>query len=189
VRHLLNCAFVGLLAACGAGPVDPPPEDCVWADTPAVQVGADVAVAPVGADDEIGYGNPPQGGAPYSPFQVRVHASWDPEGDLPRWQVHGSATDRATGEEIATGDQPSSFFCSNTGPHMGWLYGGELHLRFWDQALADLAGRTVDLAFTVTLADGSVLSATGGGTLAWTLGLIPDDPPDDTDTVDTDPAP
>ena len=172
--------WIGLmvLAACEPGSEtdpEPPVVDCAWAGEPELQAGIDLAVGPAGEDDTIPYGNPPQGGAPYAPYQLRAHMAFDPEGPLPRWALEGEAVERETGAVIGAVVQPQTFFCSNTGPHQGWMYGGEIHLRFPGIALVDLEGKAIDVRFEATTADGEVLEATGGGTLAWTLGRIPGD--------------
>jgi hypothetical protein len=172
--------WIGILGLIGCEgseePKDPitPGEPCDWAGAPELQAGFDLAAqGPVGPEDELPYGQPPQGGAPYAPFQVRAHVQWD-DAALPRWLVTGVAIERSTGVEIAAAEQPQTFFCSNTGPHNGWLYGGEVHLRFPNDTLEELEGRVVDVALRMTLEDGTELEATGGGALAWTLGFRPE---------------
>lgn len=159
--------WVVALAACEAAA----PEPCAWPDAPALEVGRDVAVAtlpPEGSTDPIDYGNPPQGGAPYAPVQVRLHAAIDA---LPfRGELTATVRDAGDGEELGSAEQAQTFVCSNTGPHEGWLYGGELHLRFWGRTLDELAGRAVAIRVEVALPDGDEGVAEGGGTLAWTLG-------------------
>jgi hypothetical protein len=156
-----------LLAACAPEP--PPP--CAWSDAPALEVGRDVAVAtlpPEGSTAPIDYGNPPQGGAPYAPLQVRLRAEID---ELPfRGELHATVRDAVDGEEIGSAAQAQAFVCSNTGPHEGWLYGGELHLRFWDRSLEELSGRAVAVRVELALPDGDEVVARGGGILTWTLG-------------------
>lgn len=174
----IGWVLVGCAACGGDEPYPPEPPDagpCAWEAAPQLQAGFDLAAeGPIGADDVVPYGRPPQGGAPYAPFQVRAHVAW--EGDaLPRWLVRGSAVERSTGAPIGAAEQPQTFFCSNTGPHEGWLFGGEVHLRFPDDTLEALEGRVIDVSFALVLGDGEEVEATGGGTLTWTLGYRPDD--------------
>lgn len=169
-----------ILAACtgpsGDGPSDDDTDDtdlhvvspCAWATDPVAEFARDVSggMAPDGT--LIEYGNPPQGGAPYAPFEVRMHASYDTS---TRIEVSATAVDHELGTELGSIAQPQVFLCANAGPHAGWLYGGEVHVRFWEQALEALEGRVVDITLSVALPGGvEPVTAHTSGALTWTLG-------------------
>jgi hypothetical protein len=156
--------WVLALGACvGDGPEPEVPCGPVG-DTPALQIGQHLAVdGPMQAGDDVGYGTPPQGGAPYAPFEVRLQAVLgDPAS---RVAARGSAVEVATGEVIGSVEQTQAFFCSNTGVHEGWLYGGEIHIRFWDEPLEALEGREIDVLVEIDLPEGELVTAGGRGVL------------------------
>jgi hypothetical protein len=157
------CGVGVLSAACaGAGPEVGP---CEPADgVPALEIGQQLAVdGPMHDGDPVSYGIPPQGGAPYAPFELRLQAELvEPTA---RVVSSGEAVERSTGEVIGSVEQTQAFFCSNTGVHEGWLYGGELHLRFWDEPLEALEGREIEVRVRVELLDGELVEAGAVGTL------------------------
>jgi hypothetical protein len=156
--------------ACDEPDPEPPGEPCAW-DAPAdLEAGTDIAASGVLRDGvDLPYGTPPQGGAAYAPFQVRVHGA-PPEDLSERWVVSGAAYDAATDEPLGDAAQPQAFFCSNTGVHEGWLFGGEVHIRFWDVALEALADREVRVEISAALPDGQTPTTSATGTLRWRLG-------------------
>jgi hypothetical protein len=155
--------------ACGEPDPEPPGEPCAW-DAPAeLEAGYDIAASGLLRDGvDVPYGTPPQGGAPYAPFQVRVHAAAPATGE--RWVVSGAAYDAETDALLGDASQPQAFFCSNTGVHEGWLFGGEVHVRFWDVALDALSDREVRVELSVALPDGQTPIVSATGPLRWLLG-------------------
>jgi hypothetical protein len=117
--------------------------------------------------DAISVGIPPQGGAPYAPFQVRTQM-WlsDPSARVP---ATATATEISTGEVIGSVEQTQAFFCSNTGVHDGWLYGGEIHVRFWGITLDNLEGREVEVVIEITPEGEDPITAQASGTLTVAL--------------------
>lgn len=159
-----------VVAGCAGGDPDPPvPEGCMWDGVPALEVAQDLSTgAPMDDGDDVAYGTPPQGGAAYAPFQVRLHGT-PPEGVGERWPVTATAYDAGTGDVLGEASQPQAFFCANTGVHDGWLFGGEVHVRFPGVALEDLQDRPVDVALAVVHPDGDVVTEVSG-VLRWRLG-------------------
>ncbi len=88
---------------------------------------------------------PPQGGAPYTPFAIRVTGT----GDIHLGQrVIATATE--DGVEIGSADIVARPICSNVAPNAGWWLTYGIHIRYWDDTVNTLAGRTVDFAFAVS---------------------------------------
>ncbi len=181
MRFLLPIAFL-ISAACvgpvGHGDTDPPGDTddtdvvvsptCAWGALPVLEFARSVATGLPPDGTVIEYGNPPQGGAPYAPFEVRLHAEFD---TTQRIEVSANAVDTTSGEELGTIVQPQVFLCANAGPHAGWLYGGEVHVRFWDRTLEELEGKVVKVTMTVALPDGAApVVAETTGALTWVLG-------------------
>lgn len=90
-------------------------------------------------------GIPPQGGAPYAPFGIRVHGIDPFEGNA--MTVTITATDTTTDEVVGTGEFTNLFLCSNIGENEGWWLLNEVHLRFAGHTTDDLHGRTVAFEF------------------------------------------
>ncbi|MCB9664318.1 MAG: hypothetical protein H6732_09405 [Alphaproteobacteria bacterium] len=182
----------GLLAACavpgtGKDVVDThsgdtvPAEDCPVPAQPALEF--DIELGDHGMVDgaEVPYGTPPQGGAPYTPFQLRVKAALEV---TQRVDVTVRVTEEGTGTLLGEVVQPQAFFCANTGVHQGWRYGGEVHARYSGWRLPDLEGRAVEVTVEVPTPAGPA-RASARGVLHWALG--PGVPGGDTDTgIDTD---
>ncbi|MCB9682294.1 MAG: hypothetical protein H6733_12575 [Alphaproteobacteria bacterium] len=162
-----------LLTACTSntdgkddtGDTNPDVVGCDGDGTAALEVGQDLREGVAHDGITIDYGNPPQGGAPYAPFQIRLRAVLDGQ----RTKVSASAIDTDTGQEIGSALQEQGFLCSNTGTHEGWLYGGEVHLRFWGWSLDELVDVPLSVTITVDLPDDQQVSETFDGVLAWTL--------------------
>lgn len=174
-RHAMataGWALLGLAGACtdGGPPGDgPDPTDpCAHTGAAALELGQRLSTEGVATDGgDVGYGQPPQGGAPFTPYEIRLKADLG-EAELPlRMNAWGEAHERGTGELLGDVEQPSAFFCSNTGVHEGWLYGGEVHVRFWGWALEDLEGKDVDITVGVDLPDGTQVLAETSGPLVW----------------------
>jgi hypothetical protein len=138
------------------GPPDlPPMHTCAAAAT------ARVDLAPPGGDygdiEEGGplwCGNPPQGGAPYTPFRLRLLG---PEGLEDGVTLEMVAADTETGEELAYTTLVMGVTCANVGDSEGFWVGSEAHMRYTGWELDDLDGRTAEITVTATgVADPSV---------------------------------
>ncbi len=164
----LSLAAVLVFGGCvGDGPNPPSIEGCEWVGDAVLEFGQDLAeVGPQPDGGSISYGNPPQGGAPYAPFQIRIHAELQPGVRVP---VDGTIVEVGTGEVLATAEQSQAFICSNVGAHSGWLYGGEVHLRFWDRSLEELEGRQVEIDLSMQIPEGPLLEAGATATLSRDL--------------------
>ena len=99
--------------------------------------------APYGATDglEVGYGWPPQGGAPFAPFIVRLSGLVVDD----RVEMSVDVVDDATGEVIGYGSAPMGLVCANVGDDEGWYVSAELHALFWGIELDALDGRQVQV--------------------------------------------
>jgi hypothetical protein len=156
--------LLALLAACSGpsadgadggtpetGDTGPYVPDCLVADDqPVLEVAyesgafgelVDGVSAPVGI--------PPQGGAPYTPFAIRLTGT----GDI---HLGEHITARATREGVEIGSlDPSDDamdaipICSNVDPNAGWWMTWGVHIRYWNDALDDLVGSTVEFSFDV----------------------------------------
>lgn len=118
---------------------------------------------PMADGDAVSYGTPPQGGAPYAPFQLRMQSSLAAGERVP---LEAVAIEVATDMEIGRVEQTQSFLCANTGVHEGWLWGTEVHVRFPGIPLEDLDGREV--RFEIALPDQSMVVG-ANGVLSWDL--------------------
>jgi hypothetical protein len=85
-------------------------------------------------------GIPPQGGAAYAPFGVRILGIAPDDLGIDLTMV---AIDVDTGEEVGSGDYIHQMVCSNVGDSEGHWVGAELHMRFYGYELDDLHDRTV----------------------------------------------
>lgn len=159
-----------LTAGCeGEGTDDPHTDVSACEEGRAFEFGRDVGAAVMQDGDEVAYGTPPQGGAPYAPFEVRMRGPYT-LGE--RLTLEGDIHDRSDGRLLAEARQGQAFFCGNTGAHAGWWFGNEIHLRFSDpqDTLASLEGLDVTVRLALTMADGDVETSTAEGTLVWRLG-------------------
>lgn len=164
-----SCAALVALTACGVG-TDGTDDtgtagDCASTEPLAIEFARFLADGPRADGDPIEIGDPPQGGAGYAPFEVRLRAP----------AVNGPLTATITVEDADSGallgdiEQPGTPFCSNVGANQGWWYVGDIHARFWDEELADLDG--VEVLVTVEIPYGAEIArATSTGTMTWTLG-------------------
>lgn len=161
-RHL---GLLIALTAC-ADPTDtgdPPVGSCDAGNQPELQVSHYGTYDALG--DTVYCGIPPQGGAPYAPFGVRVRGL-SPE-DNGGMHVVITATDVATSEVVGESEFWERFLCSNVGESEGWWVAAEFHLRFYGYTLEELHGRQIDLRF---LAEGPDDSATD--TLRFALDCV-----------------
>lgn len=106
---------------------------------------------------DLWFGNPPQGGAPYSPFRVRVHG---PEAFEDGVTIEMSAVDAADGTELAWTSLTMGLTCANVGENEGYWVGSEAHMRYSGWSIADLVGRTALVTITASgIADPTVSSS------------------------------
>jgi hypothetical protein len=112
--------------------------------------------------DPILFGNPPQGGAPYAPYRLRLLGL---PGATDGVGVRLVATEPSTGTELGSAELMHRFLCSNAGPDAGYFVAPEVHLRFWSFGLDELDGREATLEATVVGADGAEVSARYTGPL------------------------
>lgn len=136
------------LVVVGCAPLpEPPPPPCA-AEEAALEL-----APPFGAfgeledGGELWCGDPPQGGAPYSPFRVRIEG---PEALADGVSLQMTATDAEDGGVLGSTGLVLGLVCANAGESAGTWVGGEAHLRYEGSALEDLDGRAVDLVVTAT---------------------------------------
>ncbi len=166
-----DLAILAVLLAAGC---DPAPDDTGGPVDPGACGAGDPAleVSHYGTFDALGTtmycGIPPQGGAPYAPFGVRVRGV-DPADDG-ALSVTITARDVDTGEELGAGDFHERFLCANAGDSAGWWVASEFHLRFFGYSLDDLHGRSATVHFVAEGANGEAER-----TLPFDLDCVPGD--------------
>lgn len=120
------------------------------------------ATEPWGLDEaSIGCGIPPQGGAPYARFRLRV-------GNLPLSdgaEVEVSVVDLDSGETLGGASLAMGFVCSNVGDDADHWVGSEVHARFDGFTVDELLGRHVQVVTSVTAGD-TLVTTSGTGTLS-----------------------
>jgi hypothetical protein len=152
-------AAVGLLvgvAACDpASELPPPLPDHLCATEEQV-----VDLAPPEGDygdlasgSDLWCGNPPQGGAPYSPFRVRLQG---PEAYSDGIIVELTAVDADTDELLADTEVAIQPICANVGESAKWWVGSEAHMRYDGWSLPDLDGRDAVFSVVVNAIHGDV---------------------------------
>lgn len=145
-----------LLAACATGP-EPEPPPLHPCEQQAREVQATPARGAWGDLHDGGTlwcGNPPQGGAPYSPFRVRMKG---PEVVGDGVTLEMLAIEQGTGVELAYTQLTMGLTCANVGENEGWWVGSEAHMRYTGFSLDELGGRLAELVIrAVALADPSV---------------------------------
>lgn len=141
--------LVGLAACAGTGEPPDPPLPSHPCDTDQAELG----VAPPDGDfgglsdgGALWCGNPPQGGAPYSPFRIRVAG---PEALADGVYVEMIAVDADEGVELAYTDLTMGLTCANVGDSAGFWVGSEAHMRYYGWGLEELDGRTADVTVRV----------------------------------------
>lgn len=151
-----------LLAACTDG--TEPSGTCPASDTPTLDV------AQGGAwnlpEGEVQMGTPPQGGAPYAPFEIRLVGADSSDA----YRIEMEAT---VGEEVyTTPPYVERFVCRNVGEESGTRYTPDLHMRFFGAEPPDLDGRPVELSFVAYIngVDEPVATQTLDATFVWSLG-------------------
>ncbi|MEZ4235332.1 MAG: hypothetical protein R3F59_04065 [Myxococcota bacterium] len=154
----LSVVWLGLMAACA-----PPPETTTTDpfEHPCATDAGRLDLAPPGGDfgditpdGPLWCGNPPQGGAPYTPFRVRVRG---PEAFKEGVALEMVASDVQTGEELAYTELTLGLTCANVGESAGFWVGSEAHMRYDGWGLDELDGRTAAITVTGTaISDASV---------------------------------
>ncbi|HHO53066.1 MAG TPA: hypothetical protein ENK18_19860 [Deltaproteobacteria bacterium] len=96
-------------------------------------------------------GNPPQGGAPYSPLRLRLEGS---SGWSAGMFLELIATDLADGTELAYTALEMGLVCANVGESEGSWVGSEAHMRYDGRTLDDLEGRTAELTVRAAALEG-----------------------------------
>lgn len=95
--------------------------------------------------DELWLGDPPQGGAPYSPFRVRISG---PDALSDGVDVRVVVTE--DGVVIADNTIFKGLVCANVGENAGRWVGSEVHLRYDGFDDLELEGRDVTVEVSVT---------------------------------------
>jgi hypothetical protein len=138
--------------------VEPPPVENLG---PCDHEAASVEVAPPFGDygelvqgASLWCGDPPQGGAPYSPFRMRVQG---PEPFEDGAQIEMTAVDPADGAELAFTSLTMGLTCANVGESEGYWVGSEAHMRYTGWGLDELAERDAEVTITaIALTDPAV---------------------------------
>ncbi len=117
---------------------------------------------------ELWCGHPPQGGAPYSPLQIRLRGpeAWS-EGML----LEMIAADPEDGSELAYTDLTAGLICANVGDNEGFWVSSEAHMRYDGWSLEELAGRSAELTVRASSMDGGELAES-----SWRVGLVLEQP-------------
>lgn len=140
-----------------------PREACGWDEEP------ELAAVPYDLPDGCGpdglpVGTPPQGGAPFLPLRLRLHA--DLGEDVLRIDAEGTAT---RGGDVLGEEQISvAALCANTGSDEGWFLLGELHLRFSGLDQDTLDGVPLEVGITVRWDEGEATISLAGPA-CWAL--------------------
>ena len=147
----LALAMTLALMGCDEEPKpDPDPGACDQAKVAALEVSHYGTFAEL--DDIVYCGIPPQGGAPYAPFGLRVRGVEPTDtGVIP---VTITATDTTSGEVVGMGEFNERFLCANAGESDGWFVGAEFHLRFSGYELSELHEREIEISFEAEGLDG-----------------------------------
>lgn len=156
-----------LLAACSPG--EPPPE---VPSHPCASNTTRLDVAPPQGEfgdladgDALWCGNPPQGGAPYTPFRVRLAG---PEALEEGVYIEMTAVDVEDGSELAYTDLTMGVTCANVGESAGTWVGSEAHMRYFGHVLEDLDGREAE----VTVRASALAAPDVEATTSWQVLLV-----------------
>lgn len=143
IRTLLLAGAVGCAVEEPTEP-DPPSHPCS-------QTTRRLDVAPPNGDfgdlvdgGTLWCGNPPQGGAPYSPFRLRILADLAFADGA---SIEMTAVDLDDGETLASTTLTMGLACANVGESEGMWVGSEAHMRYNGHELADLDGRSAEVTF------------------------------------------
>jgi hypothetical protein len=132
-----------LLGACSATPPPPPPlHPCDQGEVAVEATPARGAWGDLHDGGTLWCGNPPQGGAPYSPFRVRMTG---PEAVGDGIELEMVALEQGTGVELAYTALTMGLTCANVGENEGYWVGSEAHMRYTGFSLEELGGRQAEL--------------------------------------------
>lgn len=125
-----------------------------------------------GIDDgtPVAFGIPPQGGAPFAPFTVRLHGM---PASVDGYEVEMEAFDHVLGEVVGTGSYLQRFVCANVGDNAGTRIASEFHMRFFGWEPADLAEHDVTIEISVAVPGDAPVEVGFDGPLDWVLGPMP----------------
>jgi hypothetical protein len=112
--------------------------------------------------DPLPVGNPPQGGAPYTPLHARVDGLVSLREGV-EIELHGvDLEDGAVLGELST---PSGLVCANVGDSAGRWIVADLHFRYFGWTLADLPGRFAEISVLVRDVEGNEVETALTGVL------------------------
>jgi hypothetical protein len=144
-----------LLGGCssGGGPETP----CEAQGDPSLEIGpADVPFGDFSDGDDLEYGTPPQGGAPYTPLKARASG-------LPA-MAEGVTIEMTgvseLGEYLGDVTYDTRFVCANVGDSAGTWVASDLHYRYFGWDLDALEGKEAEITVTVTDVDGASVEDT-----------------------------
>jgi len=123
---------------------------------------ADVQFGAFVDGDPLPVGNPPQGGAPYTPLHVRVDGLVSLQEGV---NIDLSGVDPDDGSDLGELSTPSGLVCANVGDSAGRWIVADLHFRYFGWALADLPGRVAEISVLVRDVEGNEVETTLLGTL------------------------
>ena len=142
---IARLAGVAVLAACaptGPGPGELPTHPCASESSGIEVAPPDGDFGDLAEGGSLWCGNPPQGGAPYTPFRIRLDG---PEALENGVYIEMIATDLSDGSELAYTDLTMGLTCANVGESAGSWVGSEAHMRYYGQELLDLQGREAEI--------------------------------------------
>ncbi len=164
-----------LVLACKPAVPTEPSGLCPEEDDPVIEVAQRSAEA--GATwgmedgDPVQFGIPPQGGAPYAPFDLRL-VGMPSSND--GYAVQTDATRVSDGELVGEGRYVQRFVCANVGDNAGTRFASEFHMRFFGFEPPELADDEVEVYISVTPDGGETVETTFTGPLSWVLGPMPE---------------
>lgn len=158
MHRLHPIAATALLAGCPQAAPPPPLGPCDF-DRAAIEVAPpDGEFGDLTDGAALWCGNPPQGGAPYTPFRVRLTG---PQAWQDGIELEMSAIEAETGVELGWTSLTLGLTCANVGESAGAWVGAEAHLRYNGWNLDELEGRSARLSLRATaLGDAELDAAT-----------------------------
>ncbi len=142
--------LLALLVGCEGAPADTgtgplPPADCFDESGARLELSLES-----GSFDDVEEGMtapvsvPPQGGAPYTPWMVRVTGDGALNGGV---RMVATASD----DDVEVGDVEIDLvpICANVAPNDGWWMVSGVHVRYWEYTVDELIGRAVDFHFSL----------------------------------------
>ena len=150
-----------LLVACAEGASAPCQADGA---NPGLDVApADVQFGAFADGDPLPVGNPPQGGAPYSPLHLRIDGLTSLREGV---EIELYGVDLDDGSDLGELAAPSGCVCANVGDSAGMWIVADLHFRYFGWWLDDLPGRTAEITVVVRDVDGGEVQTSLIGTLS-----------------------